>query len=116
MLLKLQSRNRDLWTTIWSLQHEKEHNSGIRFTRSTQSENRNTRWLYRHKYSGVVSNPNTNSFVPNQMRLQRAYGNDGYDGDEIKKSTTHDSYDGIYDNHLKKKMKAEKCQLKLWIN
>ncbi|CAG9529733.1 unnamed protein product [Cercopithifilaria johnstoni] len=43
------SRNRDLWTTIRSVQNEKEYNSGIRFIRSTKSENKNTQWLFEHE-------------------------------------------------------------------
>ncbi|VIO96992.1 cuticular collagen, putative [Brugia malayi] len=105
------SRNRDFWTTIWNVQRRKERNSGIRFVRSAQSQNKNNRWLFGYRNDGDSATSNVNELYQNHMRLQQPYGNDAYDGDESKKSSVGDGYDGIYDGrHAKKKDKCC-CQI-----
>ncbi|VDM22835.1 unnamed protein product [Wuchereria bancrofti] len=92
---------------LMPISYQKERSSGIRFIRSTQSQKKYNRWLFGYRNDGS----NINELYQNHMRLQQPYGNDAYDGDESKKSSVGDGYDGIYDGrHAKKKDKCC-CQI-----
>ncbi|VDK80473.1 unnamed protein product [Litomosoides sigmodontis] len=96
-------RNRDLWTVIWSMQNEANSN-GIRFIRSTKSENRKNHWSSGQKNRSDDSNSIVHYFR-HQIKRQQPYGYNRHDGDDSMKSVLGEGHNG---NHHDGTMK-EKC-------